>query len=126
MPLVPTMARATSSDLVAGGLDDFEFDLVAFFAQQRRNVVGLPEGELRSAGTDAQAGHLVFRSRLAAATFFSFSCRLKSRRTRSTTVVACGSRAAVFRVLMGVCMILLTMPRVSASMASLLVGRERA
>src|SRR5579863_3985358 len=36
-------------DLVAGGVDDFDFDFVAAVAQERRNVVGLPEGELRAA-----------------------------------------------------------------------------
>ena len=41
---------------------------------------------------------------------FSFSCKLNKRRTNSTTVVASDSRAAVFSVLMGVCMILFTMP----------------
>ena len=41
-------------------------------------------------------------------------------------MVDSGSRAAVFKVLIGVCMILLTMPRVSASTANLLVGRHGA
>ncbi len=33
-------------DFVAGGLDDLELDLVAALAQQRRDVIGLPESEL--------------------------------------------------------------------------------
>src|ERR1017187_9119527 len=111
-------------DFIAGGLDDLEFHGMALSAQQIGDVMGLPESELRAAGADAQAGHQSSasgrRADLEAVAPFSSSslCRLKRRRTRSMTVVDSGSRAAVFRVLMGVCMILLTMPRVSASTAS--------
>ena len=38
---------------VAGGFDDFDFDRVALSAQQDGDVVGLPEGELRAAASDA-------------------------------------------------------------------------
>ena len=44
-------------DLVARRLDDFDFDLVSARAQQRRDVVGLPKRQLRSARTNAQVGH---------------------------------------------------------------------
>src|SRR4029077_1253526 len=33
-------------NLVASGLNDYEFDFVALFSQQCRDVVGLPEGQL--------------------------------------------------------------------------------
>src|SRR5664279_1349098 len=113
-------------DLVAGGLDDLELDLVAALAQQCRNVIGLPESELRSAGTNPKARHqfrapgfpllIVVASSSAA---FLASRNPKSLRTRSITVVASDdSRAALLRVVMGVCMILLIIPRDSASTAS--------
>ncbi len=47
----------------------------------------------------------------------SFSLRLNKRRTTSITVVASASLAAVFSVVIGVCMTLLMMPRVRASTA---------
>jgi hypothetical protein len=43
--------------------------------------------------------------------------QIKEAANKIDTVVDSGSRAAVLRVLMGVCMILLTMPRVSVSTA---------
>jgi len=45
------------SDLVAGGMDDFNFDFVAAGAQKRGDMVGLPKGELRAAGADAEFRH---------------------------------------------------------------------
>ena len=44
-------------DLVAGGVDDFDFNFVAARAQERGNVVGLPKGKLRAAGADAEFRH---------------------------------------------------------------------
>ena len=44
-------------DPVAGGLDDLNFDVVPALLEQRLDVIGLPESQLRSAGTDAQPGH---------------------------------------------------------------------
>jgi hypothetical protein len=44
-------------DFVAGGMNNVDFDFVSANAEQRRNVVGLPEGELRAAGADAKDGH---------------------------------------------------------------------
>ncbi len=41
-------------DFVAGGVDDFDFDLVSAGAQEGGDVVGLPEGKLRAAGADAE------------------------------------------------------------------------
>src|SRR5579863_10285647 len=41
-------------DFVAGGVNDFNFDFVAAGAQQRGDVVGLPERQLRAAGADAE------------------------------------------------------------------------
>ncbi len=38
---------------VAGGADDFEFDVVAGVAEGVEDVVGLPEGELGASGADA-------------------------------------------------------------------------
>jgi hypothetical protein len=38
---------------VAGGADDFEFDVVAGVAEGVEDVVGLPEGELRASAADA-------------------------------------------------------------------------
>ena len=37
---------------VTGGLDDFNFDLVSLPLEQSLDVIGLPECQLRSAGTD--------------------------------------------------------------------------
>ena len=42
---------------VAGGADDFDFDGVARGAEEGGDVVGLPEGELRAPGADADLGH---------------------------------------------------------------------
>ncbi len=44
-------------DLVAGGVDDLDFDFVAAGAQESGDMVGLPESELRPAGTDAELRH---------------------------------------------------------------------
>ena len=44
-------------DFVARCLDDLEFDLVALLAQEGRDVIGLPEGKLRTARSDAKMGH---------------------------------------------------------------------
>ena len=44
-------------NLVAGGVDDFNLDFVSARAQERGNVVGLPEGKLRAAGTNAKFRH---------------------------------------------------------------------
>ena len=40
------LGEGNVDDFVAGGLDDLELDLVAALAQQRRDVIGLPESEL--------------------------------------------------------------------------------
>ena len=115
------------SNLVAGGLDDLQLDFVSTLAQQRGDVVRLPERQLRSARANSEgapsASHLVFplpttsALRSLRAAFFA-SRRPNSLRTRSMTVVASDdSRAAVLSVVIGVCMILLMMPRVSASTA---------
>ena len=47
------LGESDVGDLVAGGLDDLDFDLVAALREQSGDVIGLPERELRSAGTDA-------------------------------------------------------------------------
>jgi len=49
---------------VAGGADDFEFDVVAGVAEGVEDVVGLPEGELRASAADADwiAGVIVLRT----------------------------------------------------------------
>src|SRR6202034_770127 len=41
-------------DLIATGVDDFDFDFVAAGAQERGDVIGLPKSELRAAGADAE------------------------------------------------------------------------
>src|SRR5579872_137712 len=110
-------------NLVASGVYDLDLDFVSAPTQQRRNMVGLPERELRTAGTDAELGHQwrVPTSLLEASLFAvlpaSFSRKLNSRRTTSTTVVASDSLAALFNVVIGVCITLLMIPRVSASTA---------
>ena len=53
------LGQGDVGDFVAGGLDDLEFDLVAACAQQRGDVVGLPEGELGAAGADAQLWRVI-------------------------------------------------------------------
>src|SRR5580693_3219932 len=116
------LGEGNIGDLVAGGLDDFQFDFVTPFAQQGADVMGLPECELGASRADAETSHqarpTVPPPDCAAFWSFSFSWRLNKRRTMSTTVVASESRAALFRVVMGVCMILFTMPCVRVSMAS--------
>jgi len=44
-------------DLIAGGVDDFDFNFEAAGTEERGNMVGLPERELGTAGADAQSGH---------------------------------------------------------------------
>jgi hypothetical protein len=39
---------------VAGGFYNFDFDLVALDAQEIRDVISLPQGELRTATADAE------------------------------------------------------------------------
>ncbi len=51
------LRESNIGDLVARGLDDLQFNLVAALAQQRGDVVGLPECELRSAGTNSESCH---------------------------------------------------------------------
>src|ERR1700693_6394891 len=74
-------------DLVAGGVDDFDFDFVAVGAQQRGDMVRLPQSELGPAGTDAEFWHYwrgptsVSFAAGCGADSFSFSRRLKRRRT---------------------------------------------
>src|SRR5208283_4580775 len=110
-------------NFVASGFDDLDLDLMTTFAKQRRDVVGLPESKLRSAGTDPEVRHQFcapgFPPLVAFCAALLASRNPKSLRTRSITVVASfDSRAAVLSVVIGVCMILLMMPRVSASTAN--------
>ena len=49
------LGQGDVGDLVASSVDDFDFHFVAAAAQQRGDVVGLPEGELRAAGADAKS-----------------------------------------------------------------------
>src|SRR5438876_2387163 len=115
-------------DFVARGFDNFNFHAVTTLFEECANVIGLPQRQLRTSGADAELSFLAWNHDgfsvpqlllpgpppdLAAL----FSSRLNKRRTTSITVVASGSRAAVFRVLIGVCMILFTIPRVSVSTA---------
>ena len=51
------LGQSDIGNLVAGGLDDLNFDLVSALLEQRLDVIGLPERKLRSAGTDAQQCH---------------------------------------------------------------------
>ena len=130
------LGKGDIGDLVAGGLDDFNFDVVPALLEQRLDVVGLPERScdprepMRSRATNFPLRSLRRGLRRFLSSFSSslqspcLSCRLNSRRTMSTTVVASGSRTAVFSVLMGVCMILLMMPRVRASTASSCSGES--
>src|SRR5436309_870095 len=118
-------------DLVAGGVNDLDLDFITTFAQRRGNVVGLPKGKLRAAGANPQFCGLAILCRhhwrVPTSSFFfglscngisfPFTCKLKRRFTTSTTVVASDSLAALFSVVIGVCITLLMMPRVSASIA---------
>ena len=47
------LGKSDIGDAVAGGLDDFNLDLMSALLEQRLDVIGLPERKLRSAGTDA-------------------------------------------------------------------------
>src|SRR5579864_333288 len=116
------LGKSDVGDFVTGGMDDLNLDLVTAATEKRGDVVGLPEGELGAAGADAQTRHqCCVPTSLLGASFAgppeSFSRRLNRRRTTSTTVVASASFAAVFRVVIGVCITLLIMPRVRASTA---------
>src|SRR5580700_7868261 len=101
-------------------MNNFNLDFMSARAQQPGDVVSLPQGQLRAAGSDAEVRHqwCVPGSLLDACTFppcesgpFCLPCRLNNLRTTSITVVASASRAAVFSVVIGVCMTLLMMPR---------------
>jgi hypothetical protein len=48
------LGQGDVGDFVTGGVNDFDFDLVSTGSQQSGDVVGLPEGQLRAAGTDAE------------------------------------------------------------------------
>src|SRR6266568_259294 len=52
---------------VAGGLDDFNCDCVALFAKKSRDVIGLPERQLRATASDAEF-------HLPPTTLVSFNC----------------------------------------------------
>ena len=45
-PLGADLGKGHVGDLVARGLDDLQLDLVPTLAQQRGNVIGLPQREL--------------------------------------------------------------------------------
>jgi hypothetical protein len=47
------LGEGNIGDPVAGGLDDFNFDVMPALLEQRFDVTGLPQGKLRSAGTNA-------------------------------------------------------------------------
>src|ERR1700691_5666033 len=127
--LCANLAEGNVGDLVAGGVDDFNFYFMAARTKKRGDEVSLAEGKLGAAGADAEFRHhrpdptplsdasLPDLSSFPSCGTFPLSCRLNNRRTTSITVVASASRAAVFRVVIGVCMTLLMMPRVRASTA---------
>jgi len=48
------LGEGNVGDFVSGGVDDFDFHLVSAGAEEGRDVVGLPEGKLRAARTDAK------------------------------------------------------------------------
>jgi hypothetical protein len=59
------LGQRNIGDLVAGGMNNFNFDFMSARAEQRGDVVGLPESKLRAAGADAEPGchfmrHCVF------------------------------------------------------------------
>ena len=56
-PLGANHRERNISNLVAGSMDDFNLNFVPARAQQCGNMVGLPEGELRAAGADAEFRH---------------------------------------------------------------------
>src|ERR1700687_1400526 len=56
-PLRANLREGNVGYFIAGGLDDLQFHGMALSAEQIGDVVGLPERELRGAGTDTQAGH---------------------------------------------------------------------
>ena len=51
------VGQSNLGDLVAGGLDDLDFHLMAAFLQQRGNMVRLPEGQLGSPGPNSELCH---------------------------------------------------------------------
>src|ERR1700746_3756775 len=50
------LGQGDVGDFVARGVDDFNFNLMSAGAQQRGDMVGLPESELGTAGADAELG----------------------------------------------------------------------
>src|SRR5579871_227489 len=120
--LSPDFGEGNVCDFVSGCVDDLDFDLVPIFTEECGNMIGLPQCQLRAAGADAEFCHYrrvptsSFTEGCAAASLVLI-CRLNNRRTTSTTVVASDSLAALLRVVIGVCITLLMMPRVRASIA---------
>src|SRR5215471_2849968 len=55
--LRPNLCEGNVGDLVAGGVNDVDLDLMSTRAQESGNVVCLPEGELGTAGADAKGRH---------------------------------------------------------------------
>src|SRR5260221_442120 len=97
-------------DFIARGLDDLKLHGMSLSTEQVRDMMGLPESKLRAARTDAESGRHSSaplsgpgpRADLEPATFccsssLSLACRLKSRRTRSITVVDSGAVPLIFR-----------------------------
>jgi hypothetical protein len=52
--LSANLGQGDVGDLVSGGVDDLDFNFKTTRAQERGDVVGLPEGELGAAGADAK------------------------------------------------------------------------
>jgi len=132
IPLVPTCARSHIGKAVTGSFNDLTFAWCPRLFEQRLDVIGLPESQLRVRGNRYVAEPLSFRSgvstrglRRLLVAFFFLSCKSNSRRTlfhyRSSLRLAhCG-----LSVLMGVCMILLMIPTRKCFDRQLLFRRER-
>src|SRR5579864_8675768 len=48
------LGQGNVGDLVAGGMNNFDFNFVATGTEKRGDVIGLPESELGAAGADAE------------------------------------------------------------------------
>src|SRR5579864_3366780 len=79
------LGQGNVGDLVASGMNNFNFDFVAARTQKRRDVVGLPESKLGAAGADAEFRSLV-RGMIHIERFVGFGGRAAVSRLELLTV----------------------------------------
>src|SRR5579864_2035681 len=86
------LGQGNVGDLVAGGMNNFNFDFVAARTEKRGDVVGLPESELGAAGADAEFRSVV-RGMIHVERFVGIGGRAAASRLELRTVsVSCSSK----------------------------------